>query len=61
LAQAGLSRRKHLDRNGRDETRFLRPLEEIVARGVTPAEELLAKYHGPWRDSIDPLYTEYAY
>jgi glutamate--cysteine ligase len=61
LAQEGLSRRKHLDRNGRDETRFLRPLEEIVARGVTPAEELLAKYHGPWRDSIDPLYTEYAY
>jgi glutamate--cysteine ligase len=61
LAQKGLTRRKHLDRNGRDETRFLRPLEEIVARGITPAEELLAKYHGPWRDSVDPLYTEYAY
>ena len=42
----GLERRKRLDRNGRDETRYLRPLEEIVARGITPAEELLEKFHG---------------
>ena len=39
--RAGLTRRARLDRNGRDETRYLRPLEEIVARGITPAEELL--------------------
>ena len=26
------------DRNGRDETRYLRPLEESIARGITPAE-----------------------
>ncbi len=42
----GLVRRKRLDHNGRDETRYLRPLEEIVARGITPAEELLANIHG---------------
>ena len=42
----GSARRKRLDRNGRDETRYLRPLQEIVARGITPAEELLEKYHG---------------
>ena len=29
LAARGLQRRKRLDRNGRDETRYLRPLEEI--------------------------------
>ena len=29
LATHGLQRRKFLDRNGRDETRYLRPLEEI--------------------------------
>ena len=29
LSARGLARRKRLDRNGRDETRYLRPLEEI--------------------------------
>ena len=42
----GWSAASELDRNGRDETRYLRPLQEIVARGITPAEELLEKYHG---------------
>jgi gamma-glutamylcysteine synthetase len=28
---------------------------------VGPAEELLAKYHGPWNGSVDPVYNEYAY
>ncbi len=61
LAEKGLARRKRLDRNGRDETRYLRPLQEIVARGITPAEELLEKYHGPWNGSVEPIFDEYAY
>ena len=61
LAEQGLVRRKRLDRNGRDETRYLRPLQEIVARGITPAEELLEKYHGPWNGSVEPIFDEYAY
>ena len=61
LAERGLVRRKHLDRNGRDETRYLRPLWESVARGITPAEELLAKYHGDWKGSVEPVFDEYAY
>jgi glutamate--cysteine ligase len=61
LAQQGLTRRKRLDHNGRDETRYLRPLEEIVARGITPAEAMLSRYRGEWSGSIDPIYTEYAY
>ena len=61
LAQQGLARRKRLDHNGRDETRYLRPLEETVARGVTPAEELLEKYNGDWGGKLAPLYEEYAY
>jgi len=61
LAEKGLIRRNKLDRNGRDETRYLRPLQEIVARGITPAEELLEKYHGPWNGSVDPIFDEYAY
>lgn len=61
LAARGLQRRKRLDRNGRDETRYLRPLEESIARGITPAEELLEKYFNEWNESIDPIYAEYAY
>jgi glutamate--cysteine ligase len=61
LAAQGLTRRKRLGRNGRDETRYLHPLEESVARGITPAEELLQKYFNEWNESVDPLYAEYAY
>jgi glutamate--cysteine ligase len=61
LAEQGLVRRNKLDRNGRDETRYLRPLQEIVAREITPAEELLEKFHGPWQGSVEPVFDEYVY
>jgi glutamate--cysteine ligase len=61
LAEAGLKRRARLDHDGRDETRYLRPLQEFVARGITPAEELLEKYYGPWGKSVESVFDEYAY
>jgi glutamate--cysteine ligase len=61
MAEQGLRRRRRLDGNGDDETRYLRPLQEFVARGITPAEELLEKYHGPWGRTVDPIFAEYAY
>jgi glutamate--cysteine ligase len=61
LAHAGLERRKCYDYGGCDETRYLEVLEDRLARGVTPADELLAKYHGEWGGSVDPIYTEEAY
>ena len=61
LARAGLARRGRRDPSGHDETRYLNPLDIIVANGRTPAEELLEKFHGPWRGSIDPVFAEYAY
>jgi len=61
LARRGLERRARLDRNGRDETRYLRPLEESIARGITPGEELLEKYFNDWNESVAPLYDQYAY
>jgi glutamate--cysteine ligase len=61
LSERGLVARKRLDRNGRDETRYLRPLFEIVERGITPAEELLEKFHGPWNGSVEPIFDEYSY
>ena len=61
LAARGLAKRNQLDRNGRDETRYLRPLEESIARGITPAEELLEQYFNEWNSSVDPIFDEYAY
>jgi glutamate--cysteine ligase len=61
LAGHGLARRRRLDARGQDERRFLRPIEEYVGRGITPAEELLAKFHGPWDGSVEPVFKEYAY
>jgi glutamate--cysteine ligase len=40
-ARAGLARQGVLDGDGRDESRYLQPLVDIVARGRTPAEDLL--------------------
>ncbi len=51
-------------------TRRLRPRRERAisnrstissTRGVTPAEELLEKFHGAWGGSVAPVYTEFAY
>jgi len=61
MARAGLARRNRLDNAGRDETLYLEPLEDFVGRGITPAEELLEKYRGPWGGSVEPAYAEYAY
>jgi glutamate--cysteine ligase len=61
LARAGLAGRRCLDADGEDETRYLDVLEDRLARGTTPAQELLDKFHGPWGGSVDPIYAEEAY
>jgi glutamate--cysteine ligase len=61
LARDGLSRRKRLDRSGRDETHFLDPLETLIESGVTPADELLKKFANDWHGSVDPVFGELAY
>jgi glutamate--cysteine ligase len=61
LAHAGLGRRNRLDAEGRDETRYLAPLDEIVGRGRVPAEDLLDRFHSAWGGSVAPAYQELAY
>jgi glutamate--cysteine ligase len=61
LSRAGLARRQKFDPYGADETRYLKPLEDLADRGETPAEELLRKFYGPWGGSVDRVYAEYAY
>jgi len=61
LARAGLARRKRRNATGQDETIFLAPLEDSVARGKTPADDLLEKFGGPWKGSVAPVFEECAY
>ncbi len=61
IARAGLVRRGIRDAQGNDETRFLEPVEAILREGMSPAQEMLARYHGSWHGSLTPLYTEYAF
>jgi len=61
LSRAGLARRRRLNAAGEDETIYLAPLEDSVARGKTPAEDLLEKFHGPWGGSVLPVFKDQAY
>lgn len=55
LAKEGLQRR------GYKEAGFLSEIVEVVSTGVTPAEKLLEKYIGKWKENVDPVYEELLY
>ena len=61
LADAGLTGRAEEDWFGQDERQFLTALRGIAESGRTPADEKLALFHGRWRDSVDPIFAEFAY
>jgi glutamate--cysteine ligase len=61
ISRSGLKRRALADAGGDDETKFLAPVEAILASGCTPAEEMLARYQAAWDRSTDPLFREYAF
>ncbi|MGX5735525.1 glutamate--cysteine ligase [Bosea thiooxidans] len=60
LSRAGLSRRAKRDAAGRDESIFLAPLQEILARGQTLAQSLEERYRGAWGGKVEPALTELA-
>ncbi|MCB5199891.1 glutamate--cysteine ligase [Loktanella sp. TSTF-M6] len=63
IAEAGLRARARPGSGGLipDETHFLNALKDSVETGMVPADELLAQYHGPWNEKLDPIYSAYAY
>ncbi len=61
MSHRGLKNRKRLDNVGMDESHFLQPIFQTAESGLTPAEELLAAYYRLWGESVDPVFTEYAY
>jgi glutamate--cysteine ligase len=60
LSAQGLARRGRRDIGDRDETRYLAPLEEIVASGRTLAEDLIGKLQTEWGGSVEPAFAELA-
>jgi glutamate--cysteine ligase len=58
IASAGLVRLGEKNAAGDDESIYLRPLFESVASGKTFAEQLLDRFHGPWKQSLVPLWDE---
>jgi glutamate--cysteine ligase len=58
LARGGLARRGHHDPSGRDETRFLDYLDDVVREDRTSAEYWLRRYEEAWKGNIDPVFEE---
>jgi glutamate--cysteine ligase len=61
LAREGLKRRAMAGNGSPDESAYLGPLEETVALGRTPAENLLGQYGTRWGRSVEPLFEEHIY
>ena len=58
IAEAGLVRRNRLDAQGRDESIYMKPLEETVRSGKAPAERWLDKFRGEWAGDVRPAFKE---
>ena len=61
IAEAGLNARARLNAAGDNESGFLDPLREIVARGRTPAETLLERYRAEWDGDVGRVYEEMSF
>jgi len=61
ISKAGLKSRNKLNKEGQDETIFLSPLDEVMAKKATLAEDLLARFNGRWNGSVEPVFEEYQY
>jgi len=61
IAAAGLTARARLNSAGDNEGGFLDPLRDVVASGITPADRLLAKYHGEWNGDVSRIYEEFSF
>jgi glutamate--cysteine ligase len=58
IAHSGLRARNQLNAIGDNETGYLAPLDDIVARGKVPAEALLERFHGEWGGDLSRIYDE---
>jgi glutamate--cysteine ligase len=60
IAETGLRHRARRDAAGRDERVHLAPLRGIIDSGLTLADDLIARFEGPWGRSVRPVFSELA-
>jgi glutamate--cysteine ligase len=61
IANEGLKSRGKAGNVTSDETEYLDALKRVVDCGQSPADELLALYHGKWDGRIEPVFEHFAY
>jgi len=61
IAETGLKKRARINSAGRDESIYLSNLWEIVKSGETPAEQKLNLYYHDWKNSVRPVFNDFAY
>ena len=61
ISRRGLAARARINGDGVDETVFLAPLDEVLAKKATLADDMLALYEGRWNRSVEPVFAEYQY
>jgi len=61
ICHAGLAARSRRDASDRDEQIHLEFLDETIASGRTPADDLIASYEGPWARDIDRAFEAAAF
>jgi glutamate--cysteine ligase len=63
IAEAGLKARARPGAGGLvpDETHFLNALQESVAEGRVPADELIAHFKGDWNGDVTRVFADYSY
>ena len=61
IARGGLQRRARIDIDGNDESAYLDVLDVMARSGRSAAAEKLARFHGQWNGSVEPLFEQYAY
>ncbi len=61
IAREGLKSRARFSGGMVDERGYLSELEDIADSGVSPADRLLALYHGEWQGDLTRMYRDFAY
>ena len=61
ISHKGLKARGIRNEAGNDESVFLAPLDAIIDRKSTLAEDMLAAFNGDWNGSVEPAFDAYRY
>jgi glutamate--cysteine ligase len=61
ISVAGLGARNRIGPDGNDESKYLEEIREIADSGQTRAQMMLAEYAGAWNQSVDPIFSIFAY